>query len=368
MTSAPLNLDPPEGSSRVREAADKLERHIRASGLRTGDRYITAEQAAQLIGGSVMTVQRAMKLLASKNILERRPKAGTFIGSAGVAASELPCIHYLLPEQFVTEDKDQERVWPLIHGQIYGMRTILPNLSVQFNFIPNQDLAYTRQIVQQTSPAGVILVLASRPMRAFFDQSGIPTIVEGSAEPDLANLCSVELDQVQTGRILASYLLQKGHRRIATVMRNVWSIGEHHLHDGISEELAAAGLGATALRIRSAPPEAQAIAELARSLLTATDPAPTGFICRTEFQADCLTSVINELNLAGQVDVAVCNPPGPAHSARYPTVLPDTDAIGRGRIFGQMFQQLMQHTPPQPRGVQVTVRLQLPEASLVAAP
>jgi len=361
MSSEPLNLDLAEGSSRVREAADKLERHIRASGLRAGDRYITAEQAAQLIGGSVMTVQRAMKLLAGKNILERRPKAGTFIGSAAAPSSELSCIHFFLPEQFVKEGKDQESFWPQIHGQIYGMRTVLPNLSIQFNFIPNQDLAYTRQIVQQAAPDGVILVLASRAMRAFFDQSGIPTVVEGSVEPDLTNLCWIDWDQIQTGRILAAYLLKRGHRRLATVMRNVWSIGEHQLHDGISEELSAAGLGATALCIRSAPPEGPAICELARSLLTATEPPPTGFICRTEFQADCLSSVINELGQADRIDVTVCNPPESTGSVKYPTVSPDTEAIGQGRIIGNMFQNLMRHTPAEPRGLQVAVRLQLPE-------
>src|ERR1700759_3395110 len=105
MASDPLNPNPTAGSSRVREAADKLERHIRASGLQAGDRYITAEQAAQLIGGSIMTIQRAMKLLAGRNILERRPKAGTFIGSAAVSSTELSCIHFLLPEQFVADNR-----------------------------------------------------------------------------------------------------------------------------------------------------------------------------------------------------------------------------------------------------------------------
>ena len=82
-----------------------------------------------------------------------------------------------------------------------------------------------KQIIQQAKPslAGAVLVLASRQMRAYLNESGIPTVVLGSVEPDLVNLNWIDVNQFQVGQLLASYLLEKGHKRIATIMRDVWS-------------------------------------------------------------------------------------------------------------------------------------------------
>lgn len=346
-----------EVSSRVLESARKLLRHISACGFKPGDRYLTAEEASQLLGESVMTVQRAMAFLARQNILDRRPKAGTFIGEAAVPRVSAPCVHFLMPDQFMVERSTQEGYWE----QIQGIRDVLPQVSVQFNFIPNQDVAYAQQIVEQAvnagSLAGIILVLPSRPMRAFFNQSGVPTVVEGGVEADLTNLCWLNWDQIQTGRLLASYLLERGHRQLVTIMRDVWSIGEHLLHDGISEALATNGLTANALRVRSTPSEHSAVTSLARSLLSSGPDAPTGFICRTEFQADYVSEVVAELGLSNKVEVVLCNAPTRANESQYTHVVPEPSAVEQGRMIGQMLQSLQRGETPEPRGRSIPVKL-----------
>ena len=79
--------------------------------------------------------------------------------------------------------------------------------------------------------------LSSRAMRAYFNASDIPAVIEGNVEMDLKNLSWLSWDQRQTGRVLAEYLIGRGHTRLATIMRDIWSIGEHHLHDGVGEAM-----------------------------------------------------------------------------------------------------------------------------------
>ncbi|HEX7008568.1 MAG TPA: substrate-binding domain-containing protein, partial [Phycisphaeraceae bacterium] len=171
------------------------------------------------------------------------------------------------------------------------------------------------------------------------------------------NLGWLDYDQAQTGRLLAGYLLQRGHRRLATIMRDVWSIGEHLLHDGISEVVAAAGLAANAVRVRSAPPERSAVTELARGLLADSAERPTGFICRTPFQADCVAQVARGLGLVDSIEAVVCNAPHPVEEARYTCVVPEIDAIEQGRIIGTLLKRLRAGDPPEPRSQHVPVRL-----------
>lgn len=350
-------------ASPVEMAAEKLIRHIKASGLKPGDRYLSAEQAGQLLGSSVMTVQRAMTLLAREKILDRRPRAGTFIGNHASLGTEKGCVHFFMPEQFASQTEGRESYWDLLPDQILGIQSVLPHVSVQFNFIPNQDVAYTQQIVEQMTVAGslrgAILILHSREMRAFFNQSGIPTVVEGGVEADLGNLCWVQWDQVQTGYLLASHLLQRGHRRLCTIMRDVWSIGESLLHDGIGEAIAAAGLSSNTLRMRSTPSKVSAITELVRGLLTTEANPPTGFICRNEFQANHVSKVVDSLGLSHQVEVVLCNAPSQQGQAKYTYAAPEIGPFETGVIVGTMLKELGQGVSPTPRGREVAVRLEI---------
>jgi DNA-binding LacI/PurR family transcriptional regulator len=363
--SFPTDAEPSaalKASPRVRESAEKLERHIRACGLKPGDRYITTEEAGKLLGTSLVVAQRAMALLAERKILERRPKAGTFIGEAIGADVQTAHLHFFVPEQTRAEGGAQAGYWE----QIDGMKSALGPLSAHFHFVPNQNLGYVQQIVRQTSAAGMlngaILVLASREIRAFFNQSGIPTVVEGGVEADLTNLCWMQWDQMETGRLLTAYLLERGHRRIATVMRDIWGIGEHLLHDGIAEALTAAALPSNTLRMRSAPSERQAIVELAHGLFREENP-PTGFICRNEFQADCVAEAARAAGRSAQVDITHCNPPSRPDPRRYTCAVPDLSAFEFGKVAGEMFRQVMANQIPERRGLQIPVRLEIPAAS-----
>jgi DNA-binding LacI/PurR family transcriptional regulator len=300
-----------------------------------------------------------MALLAERNILERRPKAGTFIGEGLGADVQTAHIHFFAPEQSRAEGGAQVGYWE----QIDGMKSVLGPLSAHFHFVPNQNLGYVQQIVRQSAGMlnGAVLVLASREIRAFFDQSGLPTVVEGGVEADLTNLCWLQWDQIQTGRLLTSHLLERGHRRLATIMRDIWGIGEHLLHDGIAEALTAAALPSNALRMRSAPSERRAIEELALGLFREKNP-PTGFICRNEFQADCVAEAARAAGQWDLVDITHCNPPSRPESSRHTCAVPELSAFEFGKVAGEMFRQLMANQAPEQRGRQIPVRLETPGA------
>ncbi len=354
----PLNDHEQPPSLRVRESAEKLERHIHACGLKPGDRYITTEEAGRLLGKSAVMAQRAMALLAKRDILERRPKAGTFIGKGVTKDVEIAMVHFLVPEKLLAESVPSDTYW----RQIEGMREVIPNLGVQFSFIPNQDLHFTQQVIEKAaiskSLTGVVLMLSSRAIRSYFDSSGIPTVVAGGIEPDLNNLCWIDLDQAQIGRLITAHLLERGHRQIVTIMRDIWSMGEPLLHDGIIETLGSTSLPSGALRIRSLPSERPAIVELTRHLLLHDATPPTAFICRNQFQAECVFHTVESLGLSGKVDVALCSAASEPDNRRFISVIPEIDSLGQGRIIGSMLQGLIDRTAPGQRGHSVGVRLQ----------
>jgi hypothetical protein len=140
------------------------------------------------------------------------------------------------------------------------------------------------------------------------------------------------------------------------VMRDVWSIGEHQLHDGVSEIMSHRGLPPNAMLVRSTPPERSAIMELARGLLGQSD-VPTGFLCRTELQADCLDEMARSLGVADRVQVAVANAPTGRTEPKHTCIAPEIDEVEVGRMIGTMIKTMTEGKPAQPRGRPIAVKL-----------
>lgn len=356
MESTSSQSDSPSISPRIRDAAEKLCQHIRSSRLRRGDRYISADEASTLLGESVMTAQRAMSYLASKHVLERRSGSGTFIGHAADDQSTATCVHFVYPEQCLSERAMRDGHWDLVQG----MRDVLTNASFQCHFLPHRDDPLEQQLFAKDLPgavSGAVLVLSSRSMRAHFNHSGVPTIVRGNVEDDLNNLCWVSFDEHQTGELLASWLVERGHKRVVTIMRDVWSIGEHQLTDSVGRVLSQAGLSADALLVRSTPAEKDVIAQTARQVLVDRPDISTGFICRTAFQADCVMEVARSLGLGDRVDVTKTNVADIESQPNYTCVVPEINGVEQGRIMANMFQTMAEARMPDPRGMVVGVKL-----------
>ena len=68
--------------STVHRLAKRLERDIRLKNLVAGDRYLTATEAAQMLGCSRTVASRALFLLAKRAVLIRRRGQGSMVGPA----------------------------------------------------------------------------------------------------------------------------------------------------------------------------------------------------------------------------------------------------------------------------------------------
>ena len=84
--------------SRVHHLAHRLEQDIQRRGLRTGEEYLTAEAAGDLLGVSRMTANRAMNVLARRKVLMRYRSRGSFVGPAVTSSprSQTYSVHHLM--------------------------------------------------------------------------------------------------------------------------------------------------------------------------------------------------------------------------------------------------------------------------------
>src|SRR5689334_5138591 len=69
-------------SNALLDFAKRLETDIRRRCLTPGHKYLTAEESAKMLGTSVATANRALRLLADQEVVVRRRNSGTFVGPA----------------------------------------------------------------------------------------------------------------------------------------------------------------------------------------------------------------------------------------------------------------------------------------------
>ncbi len=136
-----IDAAPVVEQSRVARLAKQLELDIRRRRLRQGDSYRPPTVSAQLLGISRMTANRAMNVLANRQLLVRHRSRGTFVGPAvqelGGDAAEgsnsmgaSKCVHYL-----TLIDHSPAMQLPL--GEIVeGLQTSFPDVSLKTHTVP----------------------------------------------------------------------------------------------------------------------------------------------------------------------------------------------------------------------------------------
>jgi DNA-binding LacI/PurR family transcriptional regulator len=128
---------------------------------------------------------------------------------------------------------------------------------------------------------------------------GLPTVLVEYPHPELN---SVEIDDVQGGRMAATYLLGKGHRRIAFLGDT--DLPEYAIHpvslrlSGFRQVLEEARIELPEMFVRLAPYSQEQTRQVARELLNLPEP-PTAIFSATDFQA------LGVLKAAGQLNVSV---------------------------------------------------------------
>lgn len=264
-----------------------------------------------MLGVSKVMANRAMNVLAGQRLLVRRRRSGTFIGPAlepKLPGKALRVVHII---KGLAQD---ERQWTYVIGDcLHGLHTVLPTFQAQLNVLPRHNPSeMVRQIFNQYSGdgtlAGIVLLSCPREVQEATQElvrkHRLPVVSFGSLYPNITDIPSVDQDQFEAGRLQAKYLLDRGHRRITLLMRDIWQPGDNLLAEGVNRAMADSGLSYGILSTRSIPEDAALTkAELER--LLSLDDRPTGLICRAAMFAETAVEVAGSLSMCIPGDLEI---------------------------------------------------------------
>lgn len=199
----------------------------------------------------------------------------------------------------------------LVATFLRALRDEIGEASVQFGFLPESNsLPYARQLlapmIDAKQIAGVIAVSCPRDVYSYLAGLGIPVVVNGSLYAEDRSIPSLDVDNRAAGRLLAEYLLERKHKRIALLCHHSDQPGQHDFHDGVCEAMSEKGLPATSLLVRRYPGDLHALRGLIFSLMRSEE-APTAIILRGGELVAAVTNVLNEVCAGKGLPKIVCD-------------------------------------------------------------
>jgi LacI family transcriptional regulator, xylobiose transport system transcriptional regulator len=340
--------------------ADKVVTDIRHRGLSVGDRYLTTAEVGRMLGVQKAMANKAMRHLAEQGVLISRQRAGTFIGPGlkRHKRSKVRTIYVLLP----AGDPSATR-WAF-QPFIAGVRSVLPEINVQFTFVPENDpLGYIEELIAGQRAAGqfagVVAVSCSPEVYRYLAELCEPAVVYGSLYSSDLPIASVDLDNRQSGRLLTQYLVDRGHRRMAVLMTGAGLPGHNTFIDGIGDVLTTAALPANALIHRLIRNDLQALQSTAKELLEGPDP-PTAVITRGSIQAQAVASVASSLGLAVPGDLEIVfdhedQTTPHINMASYPRVAPKSSFVDIAAVIAEVLKEVSEGASSPPKRVLIPV-------------
>lgn len=134
---------------------------------------------------------------------------------------------------------------------------------------------------------------------------GLPTVLIEYPNPKLN---CVEIDDMQGGRMAATYLLSKGHKRIAFLGDS--DLPEYSIHpvslrlSGFRQALEESGIELPDTLVRLAPYSQEQTRQVARELVSLHEP-PTAIFAATDFQALGVLKAARQLNVSVPEELAI---------------------------------------------------------------
>ncbi len=279
-------------TSKIGSLAARIERDIRKRGLSTGDRYLTGAEAGLLLGVSTASANRAMSLLVDQDLLVRRRRSGTFVGSK-VGSETMPRVRSV----YVLTLEHQSRDIPPTDLLLQGIRAGIARANVHFGFLPEVDrLACVKDLLRDSIDsgqlAGVVPISCGREVYQYLMDAGIPTVVLGSVYESMDRLASIDVDNYQMARLLTGHLFEHGHRRLAVIDNSRGCPGDNYFSDGVAEATADACLPANSVLMRYLP-DIESVSAQVREMLVSDWP-PTGFVARSPRLANAVEQALKQ--------------------------------------------------------------------------
>ena len=181
----------------------------------------------------------------------------------------------------------------------------------------------------------------------------------GSDYSSTRQLASVDADQFENGRLATEYLLKRGCRRIALLMRETWFPGDRRMFEGVGRALDDAKLGHEALMLRNLSVDPAMLAVDLQRLLT-QEPRPDGCVCRTTLFAQAAMQEAHTAGLAVPDDLELIIAGLDRQSVAslgLPSVSMKVDVAEQVAIGGRMLRQVMNGQQPDPLHVILPVEL-----------
>ncbi len=217
--------------------ADKMREDIRFRGLRPGDVYLTADEAARRLSVSKADANRALQLLASKRLISRRQGHAPRLlqGVARNGRGIIDKVHILIPEA----DIKSEGLYS--DGVMIGLQSALQGSQIQLNFLPERgEAGYVSRLVDEALSAtrleAFVLVRSTLEAQQAVAASGLPAIVNGTCYPSLSGLSSMDRDHVLSARLHIEYLAQVACNRVLVLMRDRIYPGDQIFFDALVAE------------------------------------------------------------------------------------------------------------------------------------
>ena len=256
---------------------------------------------------------------------------------------------------------------------LLGLQSQLPGSNIQFGFMPDnpkEEEPYLTALIEDARrsrfPEGFILVMSTLLMQQLFQESGLPTVVFGDLYPTIQNMPYMNRDQRQAGRLVAEYVLGKGHKRLLMLTRSrlAWGPGEYLVADAVNEVAAKAGLLAGALMNRSLPHDLSIVQSEVQRLLEENIDDPPGILVRPWQMVEAVYKAIESVGLVPQKDVVVAvtdyfDPP--KTPLPYPVIRPMLTLEEQGKHIGQLLKHCVENPQGEPEHELIPVRLVVPE-------
>jgi hypothetical protein len=350
--------------STIEAIATRLEQDILRRGLRHGDRYLTAAEASKFFSVSPITANRAMQLLAERDMLTRQRSRGTFVGpkfqNENVDNPGVDVLHIMMAMDYRASQPDST------DALVDCFVRTLPGTVIEVQFLPEASLLpcierTVNRLKKSDAVEGMVLIRSSRQAQLCVADSGLPAVIMGFACPGV-ELHSIKHDQADVGRLMAEYAIQGGFTRYMLLTRNEWRYGDNNMLDAVSQTLASVGVSLTDLTVRSTPQEMEFVADAVTDALNESD-EPVIFLCRSEFYAK---AAIESAEAAGAVlgvgfDVISGGHAPPDRPARYARIQSKFTLTEQIQVLAELLRERIEKPGAVACTVTIPVEFQAPE-------
>jgi len=348
----------PGNSSTVARLVQMIRSDIRERNLRPGDRYLTTEEVAELMGVAKGTANRAMQQLARDNLLVRNRKVGTFIGEAltpDPSGVDLVCL--LIRRAYYQAERAR------LNEVLGGVLSVLDEASVQISLAPDDSgMTFVERLVRANRTSGMrvgyLIGTKSPDVQSFFRQESLPALVMGTPVQQSEQLPSFDLDQEAVGREVIRAAHRAGRRRVAVILRDRRGFGDDLMLNAIMAGAMELGINPGDLMVRSVPSDTELAVGAVRHLFADRAAAPDAVICRARGPLHAVQRVTAELKPAER-PVVISADPLPEESARevYARISPVIPAFDQGERVGRMLSRIVAGEPPEPAHVMIGIAL-----------